>query len=94
MNSRGIAQRLVEEFEGTREAEIGIFDAQRGCRDDREVFGNDYSCGFGEPRCGGVLGVGDEGEFSGAGLLDAVESGDLGVGGTVFEARVEGGGDL
>ncbi len=94
MHSRGIAQRLVEEFEGMRETEIGILDAQCGCRDDGKVLGDDYGCGLGEPGCGGVLGVGDEGEFCGPGLLDAVEAGDLGVGRAVFEARVEGGCDL
>ena len=59
-----------------------------------KVFGDDHGCGFGEPRCGRVLLIGNEGDFSGAGLLDAVEAGDLGVGGAVVEARVEGMGDL
>jgi len=93
MHSRGIAQRLVKEFEGVCEAEIGILDAQRGCGDGGKVFGNNHSCGLGKPGCGGVLGVGDESEFSGAGLLDAVEAGDVDVRRTVFEARVESGSD-
>src|SRR5580692_3086742 len=69
MDAWGVMQRLVEEFEGLREAEIGILDAQRGCGDDGKVFGNNHSGGFGEPGCGGVLGVGDESKFSGAGSL-------------------------
>ena len=77
MHARGILQRFVEEFEGARETKIRIFDAQHGCRDDREVLGDNYGCSLGEPGCSGVLGVGDEGEFRGAGLLDAVEAGDL-----------------
>src|ERR1700689_5059743 len=94
MHARGVMQRLVEEFEGLREAEIGILDAQRGCGDDGKAFGNNHGGGFGEPGGGGVLGGGDEGEFSGAGPLYAIEAGDLGVGRTVVEARVEGGGNL
>src|ERR1035438_338326 len=94
VHSRGIAKWLVEEFEGASETEVGILDAKRGRWDDREGFGNDHGCGLGKPGCGGILWVGDEGDFSWASLLDAVEAGDLGVGRTIFEARVEGGGDL
>ena len=94
MHSRGITQRLVEEFEGAREAEIRILDAQCGGRDDGKVLGDDDRCGFGEPRCGGILGIRDECDFSWAGLLDAIEAGDVGIGWAVFEACVEGGGDL
>jgi hypothetical protein len=93
MHSRGIAQRLVEEFEGVREAEIGILDTQRRSGDGGKLFGNNHSCRLGQPGCGGVLGVGDESEFSGAGLFNAVEAGDFCVGRTVFQARVEGSGD-
>ncbi len=84
----------MEEFEGMGEGKIRIFGAQHGRRDGREVLGNNYGGGLGEAGGGGVLGVGDEGEFSGAGLLDAVEAGDVDVGEAVVEARVEGGCDL
>ena len=74
----------MEEFEGARETEIRVFDAQRGRRDDGKVFGDDHGCGLGEPGRGGIFGVGDEGDFSRAGLLDAIEAGDLGVGESRF----------
>src|SRR5258708_28307893 len=99
MNSRGVAQRLVEEFEGAREAVVRIFDAERGRWNRGKVFGDDHGCGFGKPGRGSILLIRDEGDFSWAGLLDAVEAGDLGVdalgiAGAVVEARVQGGGDL
>src|SRR4029077_17321749 len=80
--------------EGAREAVIRVFDAQCGRRNRRKVFGDDHGCGFGQPGGGGLCWIGDESDFSGAGLLDAVEAGDLGVRGTVVQACVEGGGDL
>jgi len=94
MNSGRVAQRLVEEFEGAREAVVGIRDAQRGGRNGGKVEGYDYRGGLGQPGCGRIFGIGDEGDFSCAGLLDAVEASDLGIGGAVLETRVEGGGDL
>jgi len=94
MHSWRIALRLVEQFECVGEAEIGILHAQGRDRDNRKVLGDDDGCGFGEPGGGSVFWVGDESDFSGAGLLDAVEAGDFRVGRSVGEACVEGGGDL
>ena len=62
----------MEEFEGAGEALVGIFDAQRGGWDYGKVFGDDHGCGLGKPRCGRVLRIRHECDFSGAGLLDAV----------------------
>src|ERR1700730_1058404 len=104
MNSWGIAQRLVKEFERMRETEIRILDPQRRCRGCGQGLGEDDGGAFGEAGCGGILLVGSEGDFRRAGLLDAVEAGDFGIDdldtgdpdteGAVIEARVEGGGDL
>ena len=63
MNSRSVTQRLVEEFEGAREALIGILDAQRGCWDCGKSFGDYYGCGLGLPRCRRVFLIGDEGDL-------------------------------
>ena len=52
MYAGSVAQRLMEEFEGTGEALVGILDAQRGGWDGGKVFGDDHGCGFGEPRRG------------------------------------------
>ena len=38
MNSGSVAQRLMEEFEGTGEGLVGILDAQRGGWEWRESF--------------------------------------------------------
>ena len=99
MNSGSVTQGLMEKFEGAGEAVIRIFDAQRCGGNSGKIFGDDYGCGFGEPGGWRVLLVRDEGEFGRAGLLDAVEAGDLFIDkldteGAVIEARVEGGGDL
>jgi hypothetical protein len=41
-----------------------------------------------------ILGIGDEGDVSGGGFLDAGDAGDVGLGGSVFELSLERFGEL
>src|SRR5580704_3818997 len=91
MNSWRIAQRLVKKFERPGKTQIGIFHAQRGHRNHREVLGHDHGCGLGKPRRRRIFGIRDESNFPRPGVLDAVEASNLGVGRAVFEARVKSG---
>jgi len=94
MNSGLVRQRLVEKFQRLRKAEIRIFRPQHGRGNGREVLGHDDGGGLGGTRGRRIFGIGDEGEFSRPGLVNAVEAGDFGIRGAVVEACVEGGGDL
>ena len=72
MNAGRIGGRLVEEAERAGEGVIGILDAE-GCGGDLLKFGLDED-GGGARGAGesGVAGIGDEGDFSGAGFFDAL----------------------
>ena len=50
MHSRGIVRRLMEEFEGARETQIGILDAQCGRWNRGKVSRHDDGRGLGEAR--------------------------------------------
>jgi hypothetical protein len=94
MNSWGVARGPVEKFYGFGPGQIGILAAQHARGDSGKIFGYDDRRGFGGLRRRVVLGIGDEGQLALDGLLYAGYSGDFGVGGGVFEASVEGVGDV
>ena len=79
MNSGRIGRRLIEEAERAREGVIGILDAQ-GCGGDFLKVGLDED-GGGVRGAGerGVAGIGDEGDFGGAGFFNAFDAGNFEV---------------
>jgi hypothetical protein len=92
--SGGVEWRLVEQVESASETEVRILHAQRCRWDHGEGHRNDHCSSPGDARRRGIFRVRDERDFRGPGLLDAVEAGDLGIGGAIVEACVEGGGEL
>ena len=76
MNAGRVGGRLVEELDGTRKGKVGICDPQ-GCGGDFSKVGFDEDGGgLRSTDEGGVLGVGDEGQVTGASSLDGGDSGD------------------
>ncbi len=79
----------MEQFERTRKAQIRVLGAEHRSGNGREVLANDHGRSPRAARRRGIFGVGDERQFSGTGLFDAVEAGDFRVGRSVFEAQIE-----
>ena len=81
VNAGRISRRLIEEAERAREGVVGILDAQ-GCGGDfLELRLDDDGGGVRGAGQRGVAGIGDEGDFGGAGFFNALDAGD-------FEVRV------
>ena len=94
VHTRRISRRLVEEFNRSREREIRVVGAQHGSGDGGEVIRHDHHRSLRGPGGGSIFAVGDKGDLTGYGFVDAGDSGDFGVGRTVFQARVQSRGDL
>ena len=88
VNPRGILRRLVEQFDGVRERQIGILAAQHRRRDRRKILSHDHGGGPRGAGRGGVLGIRDEGHLAGAGFFDSSYAGDFCVGRAVFQPDI------
>ncbi len=93
MNSGSVTGRMMEKFERLGEGEIGVLRPQHGRRNGGKILRHNDGGRLSGAGGGGVLGIRNKGEFTGTGLIDAVEAGDFGVGRTIFQLRVQGGGN-
>ncbi len=93
MDAGRVNGRLVEEFDATGECQVGIFEAEGGGVDLGEVGFDEDGGGMGGTGEGCVLGIGDEGDLSGDGGLDAGYTGDEGVR-VSMEGGIEMGGEF
>lgn len=100
VNAGGVSGRVVEQFNCLRKCQIRILDAQRGGgRSGKagKVLGHEHGRGASGLRHRGVLGIGDKGDVSARGLLDADDASDIGIGlvrREGIEARAKGFGQL
>ena len=80
VNARGVGGRLVEEFDSTGEGKVRIFEAEGGGWDLREVRLDENRRCLGGAGERGVFGIGDEGQITESGCLDAGDAGNTGGG--------------
>ena len=87
VNAGRVGWRLIEEGDGARKGEIGIFGAQCSGIDSGEIFSDDDGRGLrGLSGCG-VLYVGDESELSWAGFFDTGKADNVAV--VSFEVAIQ-----
>ena len=78
VNARRGPRRLVEQRQRAREIQVGILRDQAGDGQARQArFGNQDGAGLRVFHLGRVLGIGQKGELSGAGVFHAGHAGDF-----------------
>lgn len=80
IDAGGPGGRLVEELDGAGEGQVGVFEAEGGDGDFREIVGDEDGRGTGGAGLSGVFGIGDEGDVAGCGFFDAGDTGDVEIG--------------
>lgn len=76
VNARRKSHWRMEDFKGASEGEIRVVDAEGGRREGFERWVDQYGGGLGGTGEASVLGVGDEGELTWAGVFDSRQTGD------------------